>query len=67
MNEKEYWITAESFGDIIPENWEEIADYLNTIIREEGLQNDVNAVNDLWDDYWNYRTGMRHNRHENHN
>lgn len=56
MLEKEYWITVESFGGDVPENWEEIADYLNTIIREEGLQNDVNAVNDLWDDYWEYRT-----------
>ena len=48
----ENWITIESFGDEVPSNWEDIADYLNDIIRERGIEDDHNAVNDLWEAYW---------------
>ena len=48
----ENWITIESFGADVPENWEEIAEYLNNIIRERGIENDHNEVNDLWEAYW---------------
>lgn len=45
------WFTAESFGSELPENWEEIADYLNEIAEERGIDND-NEINDLWEEYW---------------
>ena len=48
----ESWITIESFGADVPENWEEIAEYLNNIIRDRGIENDHNEVNDLWEAYW---------------
>ena len=48
----ENWINVESFGAGVPENWEEIADYLNEIIRERSIENDHNAVNDIWEAYW---------------
>lgn len=48
----ENWITVESFGADVPENWEEIAEYLNDIIRDRGIENDHNEVNDLWEAYW---------------
>ena len=47
-----HYITAESFGAEIPENWEEIAEQLNAIIDERGIADDLEAVNDLWDEYW---------------
>lgn len=50
MNEN--WITAESFGSDCPENWEEIAAYLNAMIEEQGIENDHDAVNELWEKYW---------------
>ena len=46
------YITAESFGADIPENWEEIAQQLNAIIDERGIADDQEAVNELWDEYW---------------
>ena len=46
------YITVESFGADIPENWEEIAHGLNTIIDECGIADDQEAVNELWDEYW---------------
>jgi len=46
------YITAESFGSDIPENWQEIADELNRIIDERGIADDHDAVNELWDEYW---------------
>ena len=49
----ENWITADSFGSEIPANWEEIADFLNNIIRERGIEDDHNEVNELWEAYWN--------------
>ena len=48
----ENWITVESFGADVPENWEAIAEYLNAIIRERGIEDDHDAVNDLWEAYW---------------
>lgn len=47
----ENWITVESFGSDCPENWEEIAAFLNAIIRERGIEDDNAAVNDLWEEY----------------
>jgi len=49
----EYWVTADSFGDTIPANWEEIADFLNNIIRERHIEEDHDACNELWEDYCN--------------
>ena len=46
------YITAESFGSDIPENWQEIADELNRIIDERGIADDHDAVNELWEEYW---------------
>lgn len=48
-----YYITADSFGADIPENWQEIAEELNAIIDERGIEEDHNAVNELWEEYWN--------------
>ena len=48
----EYWITADSFGADLPENWQEIADYLNAIIRERDIESDHNEVNELWEAFW---------------
>ncbi len=46
------WVTGESFGADLPENWEMITEFLNSIIGERGIEDDQNAVNDLWDDFW---------------
>ena len=46
------YITAESFGAEIPDNWQEIADELNRIIDERGIADDHDAVNELWESYW---------------
>ena len=48
----ENYITAESFGADLPENWREIANELNEIIDERGIADDSDAVNELWDEYW---------------
>ena len=48
-----YYIDENSFGSEIPENWKEIADYLNEVIDELDIANDRNAVNELWESYWN--------------
>ncbi len=47
------YITADSFGAACPTNWEEIADALNAIIDERNIACDCDAVNDLWESYWN--------------
>ena len=47
-----HYITAESFGADIPENWEEIAERLNFLIDLYGISDNLEAVNDLWDEYW---------------
>lgn len=46
-------ITMDSFGSECPANWEEIADFLNAIILERGIEDDHDAVNDLWEEYCN--------------
>ena len=46
-------ITMDSFGSMLPDNWEEIAAYLNRIIEEQGIDDDPDAVNQLWEDYCN--------------
>ena len=47
-----YYITAESFGADIPDNWEQIANELNEVIDAMGIAEDKNAVNELWDRFW---------------
>lgn len=49
----EHWITIESFGDTVPANWEEIASFLNEIIRDRNIQESISDVNDLWEQYCN--------------
>lgn len=46
-------ITMDSFGSECPENWEEIADFLNALIEERGIENDPDELNQLWEDYCN--------------
>jgi len=46
------YITAESFGSDLPENWELIAEKLNRAIDELGIADDHDAVNELWNDYF---------------
>jgi hypothetical protein len=53
-----YYITADSFGADLPENWGQIADFLNSLIHEQGIENDRAAVNDLWDDFWSGKIQM---------
>lgn len=48
----ENWITIDSFGSDVPKNWQEIADYLNTIIRDRGIEDGHNEVNELWEAFW---------------
>ena len=55
----EYRITAESFGDTIPENWEQIAAYLNDRIDEMDLDSlpereQRDAVDELWEEFWSH-------------
>ena len=50
-----YFITAESFGADCPDNWRQIADYLNGVIRDRGIEFNRSAVNALWDDFWSDR------------
>jgi hypothetical protein len=42
-------ITVDSFGADVPENWEDIAAYLNGIIDEQGIDD----ANELWESFWN--------------
>lgn len=46
-------ITMDSFGSECPSNWEEIADFLNAIIEERGIENDLDELDQLWEDYCN--------------
>ena len=48
----ENWITIDSFGAEVPSNWEEIATYLNAIIAERNIEDNLNEVNELWEAYW---------------
>ena len=45
--------TAESFGADCPKNWEEIANTLNKIAEDRGITEDREALDDLWEAYWN--------------
>lgn len=45
-------ITMDSFGDECPTNWAAIAAFLNGIIDERGIQDDRDAIDDLWESYW---------------
>ena len=49
-------VTVDSFGPDCPENWEEIADFLNRIIDEhEPLPDEREEYEwhcDLWETYW---------------
>ena len=56
----DYHISMDSFGDTCPINWEEIANYLNSIIDSMNDINDVNGeltidgrekVDALWESY----------------
>jgi len=47
------YITVDSFGSECPSNWEEIAAALNAIIDDRNIAHDCDAVNDLWESYWN--------------
>lgn len=46
------YITVDSFGSELPEDWEEIADRLNSIIERRGIADDREAVDELWEQYW---------------
>jgi len=52
MRMNEYWVTGESFGADLPRNWQEIADYLNAVIRDRGIECDVHATNEVWEAFW---------------
>lgn len=45
-------IDEDSFGDEIPNNWQEIADYLNGQIKERLIMRDRDAIDALWEAYW---------------
>ena len=45
-------ITADSFGAECPSNWEEIATAMNEIITERGIENNRDALDELWKTYW---------------
>lgn len=47
-----HYVTAESFGSDLPDNWEWHAKRLNTMIDNMGASEDLNAVNEIWDTYW---------------
>ena len=47
-----YYVTVDSFGSDIPDNWEEIATKLNKTIDDLDIADDIDAVNELWDKYW---------------
>lgn len=47
-------ITVESFGSDCPDNWEEIADYLNDIIRSHSiLFDEEDTAQIVWENYCN--------------
>lgn len=47
-------ITGDSFGSDLPSNWEEIANYLNNIIRSASILFDDEDLSDtVWENYWN--------------
>ncbi len=44
------YITVESFGTDCPENWEDIAAFLNSIIEDANLNE--SEADDLWNKFW---------------
>ena len=52
----DYMITADSFGDHLPANWEEIADAMNRMIEDYMEANetypDSDWYYDMWESYW---------------
>ena len=62
MSIDDYRITVESFGDEVPQNWEEIADYLNEQFAAALAALDESdtyysrdareAVDAIWERYW---------------
>lgn len=46
-------ITMDSFGSECPSNWEEIANFLNALIEERGIEDDPEELDQLWEDYCN--------------
>lgn len=48
----ENWITIESFGSDVPANWKEIVNYLNEVISFRNIQDDWEAVNEVWEAFW---------------
>ena len=48
----ENWITIESFGSDVPANWKEIANYLNEVISFRNIQDDWEAVSEVWEAFW---------------
>lgn len=45
--------TFESFGAVLPDNWEEITIYLNGTVRDMKLtKDDKDAIEQVWEDYW---------------
>ena len=58
----DYHVTMDSFGQECPNNWNEIAVYLNNKIDElpeyDNEQDRKDAIEDIWNDYWNaYHSG----------
>ena len=58
----DYHITMDSFGEYLPQNWQEIADYLNEIIDSRITPDEITGeitwedreiINQLWEDYCN--------------
>ena len=49
----EYHINAESFGAILPYNWQEIVDYLNFEIDNDEADYSEDLVKTVWENYWN--------------
>ena len=48
----EYWITADRFGNAMPDCRDIIADFLKGIIKERRIENDKDAVDELWEAFW---------------
>ena len=47
-----YPINMDSFGSILPSNWEEIADKINIYIEETGIKDDPDACNEAWEKFF---------------
>lgn len=58
MIPEKFLITMDSFGAALPDNWQEIADYLNELLSElweksESKDDFKEAVEEVWDQYCN--------------